>query len=66
MSLLPKTQSVQLDWIRSTKNTEVYGTDVHSAVVNQLYIRKSAFSGDAPNIIKITIEEADHEEALAD
>lgn len=55
MPLISK-HEVVLDWIKSTKNTEVYGTDKHSAVVNQLYIRKSAFSGEAPEQIIIKIE----------
>lgn len=51
---------IELDWIRSTKNTEVYGTDSQAAVVNQLYIKKSAFSGEAPDSISITISNVEN------
>lgn len=59
MPLKIKETSVELDWLRSTKNTEVYATDLHSAEVNQLYIKKSAFSGEAPGSIVITITSGD-------
>lgn len=58
MSLISK-HIIKLDWVKSTKNTEVYRTDEEVAV-NQLYIRKSAFSGDAPNSIIVTIESGDN------
>ena len=43
---------------RDTKGTYVYKNGDDSAPIPSLYIKKTAFTGDAPESIKITIEEA--------
>lgn len=59
MPLISK-HKITLDWVKSTKNTEVYKTEEEVAV-NQLYIKKTAFSGEAPEQIVVTIEEVSDE-----
>lgn len=43
---------------RDTKGTFVYKNAEDDAPVPSLYVKKSAFSGDAPKKITLTIEEA--------
>lgn len=43
---------------RDTKNTFVFKNDSDDAPIPSLYIAKSAFSGDAPETITVTVEEA--------
>lgn len=42
---------------RDTKGTFVYKNDADNAPIRSLYITKSAFKGDAPEEITLTIEE---------
>lgn len=42
---------------RDTKGTYVYKNGEDNAPVPSLYIKKSAFKGEAPESIKLTIEE---------
>lgn len=47
--------SLKLD--RETKGTFVYKDDTPNAPIPSVYIKKSAFSGDAPESITIEIKE---------
>ncbi len=47
--------TVTLNFVKSTKNTHVYGTTVEGAAVSQLYINKSALPADTPKSIVLTI-----------
>lgn len=47
---------VVLMYVRSTKNMHLYGIDGNENVSSQ-YIRKSAFKGDPPKKIEVTIRE---------
>ena len=47
--------SINLNHVKSTKNTEVFGTQDDNAVVSQLYIKKSAFVGETPKAITVHI-----------
>lgn len=42
---------------RDTKGTNVYKNDDTDAPIPSLYIKKSAFSGDAPKSITVEIKE---------
>ena len=59
MSMKVKKLSIKLDWVKSTKNCEVYGNAAQSAEVSTVYIKKSAFSGEAPTVIMMSIEEVE-------
>ena len=50
--------TVKLTKARDTKGTYVYKDDSENAPIQSLYIRKSAFSGEAPEGITLTIEES--------
>ena len=56
---MPKTSkiSIELTKDRDTKGTYVYKNNDQGAAVPSLYIKKSAFEGEAPASIKLTIEE---------
>lgn len=43
---------------RDTKNTYVFKNDADNAPIPSLYIAKSAFKGDAPDAITVTVKEA--------
>lgn len=49
--------STQLKKERETKGTFVYKNDEDNAPIPSLYIKKSAFKGDAPDEITINIKE---------
>lgn len=53
-----KAIKVTLTKSRDTKGTFVYKDDSDNTPVPSLYIRKSAFKGDAPEQITLTIEES--------
>lgn len=42
---------------RETKGTHVYKNDEENAPIPSLYIKKSAFKGDAPETITVEIKE---------
>lgn len=46
-----------LKFDKSTKNTHVFKSDKDDAIIPSLYIKKSAFTGDAPKTIEVTITE---------
>lgn len=48
--------TVKLTKARDTKGTYVYKDDSDNAPIQSLYIKKSAFTGDAPSSITLTIE----------
>lgn len=50
--------TVKLTKDRETKGTYVFKSDADNTPVPSIYIRKSAFSGDAPQAITLTIEES--------
>lgn len=56
---MPKSNTIKtaLTKARDTKGTFVYKNDSENAPIQSLYIRKSAFTGDAPEEITLTIEE---------
>lgn len=43
---------------RDTKGTYVYKNEEDNSPIPSLYIKKSAFKGDAPEAITVSIEEA--------
>ena len=48
--------TINLDWVKETKNTHVYKTDDIAAPVTQLYVQKAAFVTDnVPKVITVTI-----------
>lgn len=49
--------SVTLKKSRDTPGTFVYKDNSDNAPIQSLYIRKSAFKGDSPETITLTIEE---------
>lgn len=53
-----KSITTKLTKDRDTKGTYVYKNGDEGAPVPSLYVKKSAFTGDAPESIKLTIEEA--------
>ena len=48
--------TVKLTKARDTPGTYVYKDDADNAPIRSLYITKSAFTGDAPESITLTIE----------
>jgi hypothetical protein len=44
-----------MELARETKNTYRFETDDEDAAINPLYIQKSAFGGDAPESIVVSI-----------
>jgi hypothetical protein len=48
--------TTKLTKARDTKGTFVYKNDAQDAAIPSLYIKKTAFKGDAPETITITIE----------
>ena len=50
---------LELTYFRSTKKRHVYVDDRKEAPVSSLYVNKSAFEGDAPQCIKVTVAAAD-------
>ena len=48
---------VNMKMSRDTKGTFVYKDDTDNTPVPSIYIRKSAFKGEAPKQITLTIEE---------
>lgn len=53
-----KSIKVNLTKARDTKGTFVYKDDSDNTPVPSIYIRKSAFKGEAPERITLTIEES--------
>lgn len=52
-------QTINLDFVKATKNTFVYKTDDTSAPVTQVYVQKSAFEPDhVPQVVTLTVEAA--------
>lgn len=49
--------TVKLTKARDTKGTYVYKSDADNTPVPSIYVKKSAFTGDAPESITLTIEE---------
>lgn len=49
---------IKLTKDRDTKGTFVYKNADDDATIPSLYIKKSAFKGDAPESITVTVEEA--------
>lgn len=47
----------KLKWERETKGTHVYKNDEDDAPIPSLYIKKTAFKGDAPKAITVDIPE---------
>jgi len=59
MPLISKLQ-INMYWGKSTKNCEVYYAEgLQSDPISQLYIKKQAFSGNAPETITVTVETAE-------
>lgn len=50
--------TVDLELERETKNTYRYSTERADAAISPLYINKSAFDGEAPKRIRVTVEDA--------
>ena len=48
---------LELNKIKETKGTFVYGSDKEDAPIPSVYIKKAAFPDGAPAKIKLTIEE---------
>lgn len=48
----------KLSQVRDTKNTFVFKNDADDAPIPSLYIAKSAFDGEAPKSLTITVEAA--------
>ena len=48
--------TVTMEWSKSTKGTEVYRSDEDGAAITTLYVGKSAFKGEAPQTITVTIK----------
>lgn len=48
---------VKLIYKKSTKGTHVYGNDEPEAPIPSVYIKRSAFSGDLPQVITMQIED---------
>lgn len=59
---MPKNKSsgfkTKLTQSRDTKNTFVFKNDADDAPIPSLYIAKSAFDGDAPKSITVSVDEA--------
>jgi hypothetical protein len=51
----PVTMSVVLKHVKETKGTHVYGTDDDGAFVSQVYVRKDALAGAAPDAVTLSI-----------
>jgi hypothetical protein len=51
-----KTIDIPMTWKKETKNTHVYEAD-EDAAVTTVYVQKSAFDGEAPESIQLTIKE---------
>lgn len=49
-----KTIEIEMDYVKSTKNTHVYGDCTDKTPVPTLYIKRAALS-DKPNSIKVVI-----------
>ncbi len=48
--------TIDLFWVKDTKNTRVYHNSEEGAVIPQLYIQKAAFpDGAAPSKITVTV-----------
>lgn len=50
---------IQMQHSRSTKGTEVYATDDPNALVQTIYLRKSAIENTTPKAITLTISSID-------
>lgn len=48
---------IKMKKARDTKNTEVYKNEADDAAIPSLYIKKSAFKGEAPDEITVEIKE---------
>ncbi|RKZ85796.1 MAG: hypothetical protein DRQ39_06615 [Gammaproteobacteria bacterium] len=46
---------INLTLRKSTKNTHVYSDDSEDAPMPSVYIKKSAFSGEPPPVIRLTM-----------
>ncbi len=51
----PTEESVEMKHIKTTKNTEVYGTDDEDAICKQVYLNKSELPDTAPKKITLTV-----------
>ena len=52
---------LKLQYKKSTKGTHVFGNDEPEAPIPTLYIKRSAFSGELPKTLILTIEESINE-----
>lgn len=55
-STAPTKLTTTLAAARDTKSTYVFKNDSDDAIIPSLYIKKSAFTGEAPKTITVTIE----------
>lgn len=46
---------LELEYVKSTKNTHVYGDDKEGAPLPSVYIKKGALPEKAPERLKVTI-----------
>ena len=46
---------IKMDYKKSTKNTHVYGEQDSQSPIQSLYVKRSAFDGDAPKVIVVEI-----------
>jgi hypothetical protein len=49
------TKTVELSFVKSTKGTHVYGSDVADAATPSVYIKRSALPENPPKIITLTL-----------
>lgn len=50
--------TVEMDFSKSTKGTHVFSNESDGVPITTLYIQRSAFQGDPPDKIAVTVEEA--------
>ena len=48
--------TIEMNFKKSTKNTHLYTTDCEGVACTAVYVQKSAFKGEAPKAITVTVE----------
>jgi len=48
-------KTVELSFVKSTKGTHVYGSDLEDAATPSVYIKRSALPEKPPAVIKLTL-----------
>ncbi len=49
------TKTVELTFVKSTKGTHVYGSDLADAAAPSVYIKRAALPQDPPKLITLTL-----------